>query len=119
GADGDRHRRARFAGPRARWRAGRAAGDRASGQHHPGGDGRAGGTPVGGGDRRDQPAQSGRSRAAAPGAVRRADLCRRAERGGAAAHPGDPDAEDAARRRCRPGRDRGAGGAVHRRGPGG
>ncbi len=108
-----------LAGPRARWWPWRAAGDRARGQHHPGRDGRARGASVSRGDRRDQPAQPDRPGTVAAGPVRRAGLCRCAGQGRATAHPGNPDRQDATRRRCRSRRDGEPHRALHWRRPGG
>ena len=76
---------------------GRATGHRAGRQHDPGRDGRARGAQQCRGHRRDQPTQPDRPRAASPGAVRRADLCRGARCFRAAADPGDPHRGDADR----------------------
>ena len=118
-ADGDLHRRARFASPRARRRDGRTASHRAGGQHDPRRNGRARGAQQCCGDRRDQSAEPDRPGAASPGTVRRADLCRRARCRRARADFGDPREGDAAGRRCRSEGVGRADHALYRRGSGG
>jgi len=106
-----------FARARARRRHGRAGRDRARRQHAARGDGRARGAAR---RRRHcgvEPPRPARSCSAAPGPFRRADLRARAREGRPAAHPEDPYARDAARRRRRPRRPCRAHERLHRRRP--
>ena len=96
---------------------GEPRGDRPGRQHHPRRNGRASRNwAIGGGDRRHQPADAGRSRAAAARSLRRAGLCRHPRRGGARAYPQDTHRQDAARQGCRPGQGRRRDRPLHRRG---